>query len=145
MKKISIAYIVLAIVILIVISVNAENMPGSKKDNVVKNLSAALSSENTGLRVSSALVLVQLIDTKYLNEENSKTALLPLMKMLNTGNSDQERIAAALALFKVGDNRGIYKLKGSAKFDERKRVKNICNKLYYEYNKQNGTEYLLNN
>ncbi len=145
MKKLSIAYIIFAIVILLVISLKAENISGAKKENVIKNLSVGLSSENRGLRVSSALVLGQLFDAKYLNGENSNAVLFPLMTMLNKGNSDEERIAAALALFKVGDNRGIYKLKGSAKYDDSKRVKDICYKLYYEFNMQNGTGYLLNN
>jgi len=65
--------------------------------------------------------------------------------MLNKGNSDEERIAAALALYKIGDNRGIYKLKTSSKFDDSKRVKDICYKLYYEFNRQNNTEYLITN
>jgi HEAT repeat protein len=145
MKKLSIAYIVFAIVIFLVISLKAENISGIKKENAIKNLSIGLSSGNRGLRVSSAIVLGQLIDAKYFKGENSNAVLFPLMTMLNNGNSDEERIAAALALFKVGDNRGIYKLKGSAKYDDSKRMKDICYKLYYEFNKQNGTEYLISN
>lgn len=145
MKKLSFAYIVFALIILLVISIKAESNSDTKKENAIKSLSLGLSSENPGLRVSSALVLGQLIDAKFINKENTETALFPLMKMLNKGNSDEERIAAALALFKIGDNRGIYKIKSSAKFDESKRVKDICYKLYYEYNKRNNTEYLMSN
>jgi HEAT repeat protein len=145
MKKLSVAYLIFALVILLVISINAESNSDTKKENAVKNLSLGLSSGNSGLRVSSALVLGQLIDEKFLNGENTNASILPLMKMLNNGYSDEERIAAALALYKIGDNRGIYKLKASAKFDDSKRVKDICYKLYYEFNRQNNTEYLLNN
>lgn len=145
MKKLSFAYLLFALVILLVISIKAESNSDVKKGNAIKNLSLGLSSENSGLRVSSALVLAQLIDTNFLNEDQTKTGVIPLMKMLNKGNSDEERIAAALALYKIGDNRGIFKLKASAKFDESKRVKDICYKLYYEFNKQNKTEYLLSN
>ena len=145
MKKLSVAYLVIAIVVLLVISVKAENVFDSKKENAVKSLSLGLSSENSGLRASSALVLGQLIDSKFINKNNTETAVIPLMKMLNKGNSDEERIAAALALYKIGDNRGIYKLKTSAKFDGSKRVQDICYKLYYEFNRQNNTEYLINN
>jgi HEAT repeat protein len=145
MKKLWAVYAFLAIVVLLVTSMNAETITEMKKDNAVKNLSVGLSSDNSGLRISSALVLSHLVDLKYLNGEKAETLLLPLMKMLSNGNSDEERIAAALALFKIGDNRGIYRLKGSAKFDKSKRVKDICRKLYLEYNKQNRTEYLLNN
>ena len=145
MKKLSFAYLLFALVILLVISTKAESNSDMKKENAIKNLSIGLSSENSGLRVSSALVLGQLIDTKFVEGENSDKTLLPLMKMLNNGNSDEERIAAALALYKIGDSRGIYKLKASANFDASKRVKDICYKLYYEFNKQNNTEYLISN
>lgn len=145
MKKLSVAYLVIAIVVLLVISIKAENILDTKKDNAVKSLSVGLSSENSGLRASSALVLGQLIDSKFIKKDNTETTVIPLMKMLNKGNSDEERIAAALALYKIGDNRGIYKLKTSAKFDDSQRVKDICYKLYYEYHRQNNTEYLINN
>ncbi len=145
MKKLSIAYIVIAIVVLLVVSIKAENISDTKKENAIKSLSLGLSSENSGLRASSALVLGQLIDANFINKNNIETAVLPLMKMLNKGISDEERIAAALALYKIGDNRGIYKLKTSAKFDDSKRVKEICYKLYYEFNRENNTEYLISN
>jgi HEAT repeat protein len=137
MKKLSIAYLIFALIILLVVSINAENYSNVKKESAVKNLTLGLSSNNSGLRVSSALVLGQLIDKKIVDEGNSKQALIPLMKMLNNGKSDEERISAALALYKIGDGRGIYKLKTAAKFDESERVKNICFKLYYEFNKNN--------
>ena len=145
MKKLSVAYLVIAIVVLLVISIKAENILDTKKENAVKSLSLGLLSENSGLRASSALILGQLIDSKYINKDKTGSAVVPLMKMLNKGNSDEERIAAALALYKIGDNRGIYKLKTSSKFDDSKRVKGICYKLYYEFNRQNNTEYLITN
>ena len=132
-------------VVFLVISLKAENVSNIKKENAVNNLTSGLSSENPGLRVSSALILGQLIDIKFVEGENTSKALFPLMKMLNKGISDEERIAAALALYKIGDNRGIYKLKTSAKFENSKRVQDICYKLYYEFHKQNGTEYLIGN
>lgn len=145
MKKLSVAYIVIAIVVLLVVSIKAENILDTKKENAVKSLSLGLSSENSGLRASSALVLGQLIDSKFIKKDNTEAAVIPLMKMLNKGNSDEERIAAALALYKIGDNRGIYKLKTSAEFDDSRRVKNICYKLYREFHRQNNTEYLITN
>ena len=146
MKKISIAFLVLAIVVLLVTSINAESFSSAKKGNdIVENLENGLVSENSGLRVSSALVLGQLIDTKYIQRDNADKTLVSLMKMLDNGKSDEEKIAAALALFKVGNAMGIYKLKGSSKFDHSKRVKDICYKLYQQFHIQNGTEYLLEN
>ena len=145
MKKISIAYLIFTIVILLVISAKAESISDASEANAIENLTLGLSSANSGLRISSALVLGQLIDARFLNEEKTNATILPLMSMLNKGNSDEERIAAALALYKIGDNRGIYNLKNSAKFDESKRVKDICYKLYYAFNKKNNTEYLMSN
>jgi hypothetical protein len=143
MKKLSVAYIVLAIIILLVTSVKAESISQTERDNIVQNLSMGLTSQNPGLRVSSALVLGRLIDLNYIKNEDAKSTVLSLMGMLNKGDTEQERISAALALFKIGDAKGIYQLKGSAKFDNSTRVKSISSKLYNEFHKQNGTEYLL--
>ncbi len=143
MKKLSFAYIVLAIIVLLVTSIKAESLSQTEKDNIVQNLSMGLLSENQGLRVSSALVLGRLIDINYIKDEDAKSTVLSLMEMLNKGDTEQERISAALALYKIGDAKGIYQLQGSAKFDDSKRVKDICRILYNEFHKQNGTEYLL--
>lgn len=143
MKKLSVAYIVLAIIVLLAASINAESLSQKEKINIVSNLSNGLTSENSGLRVSSALVLGRLIDMNYLKDKDAENTVLSLMEMLNKGNSEPERIAAALALYKIGNTKGIYQLKGSAKFDKSERVKDICSKLYYEYHKLNGTEYLV--
>jgi hypothetical protein len=143
MKKLSFAYLVLAIIVLLVTSIKAESISQTEKDNIVQNLSMGLISQNQGLRVSSALVLGRLIDLNYIKNEDAETTVLSLMEMLNKGDTEQERISAALALFKIGNTKGIYQLKGSARFDKSKRVKSICSKLYNEFHKQNGTAYLL--
>jgi HEAT repeat protein len=142
MKKLTVAYIVLAIIVLLVTSIKAGSLSQTEKDNIVRNLSTGLISDNSGLRVSSALVLGRLIDINYIKDEDAKSTVLALMKMLNKGDSEQEKISAALALFKIGDAKGIYQLKGSSKFDDSKRVQDICHKLYSEFQKQNRTEYL---
>jgi hypothetical protein len=145
MKKILFAYLLFAALIVWVTSVNAESFSIEKRGKIIENISAGLSSDNQGLRVSSALVLGNLIDLKYLNSEESGKTVVTLMKMLHNGNTDEEKISAALALYKVGAAKGIYGLKQMSKLDESSRVKNICYKLYCSYHKQNGTEYLMEN
>ena len=98
------------------------------RDLAIQNLLIGLDSDNIGLTSSSAF---------YLGELSSSEAVIPLMKMLRNAEQEELRISAALALFKIGDARGIYAVKRAIIFDESKRVSNICEKLYnaYLYNK----------
>jgi len=56
-----------------------------------------------------------------------------LMKMLRNAEQEELRISAALALFKIGDARGIYAVKRAIIFDESERVSNMCEKFYNAY------------
>ena len=98
------------------------------KEIVVENLLIGLNSNNRGLVSSSAF---------YLGELNTQEAVIPLMKMLKNSSEEELRIAAALALFKIGDARGIYAIKRAIKFDESKRVSDICSKFYNDYLNRN--------
>jgi HEAT repeat protein len=115
-----------------------------KKSAIVDNLAAAISHENTGLHTSGALVLADLLNDDYLESGDASKAVIPLLKLLRNGETEEERIAAALALYQLGDETGIYLLKGVGRFDENKKVASICMNLYYTYHKLNGTEYLIN-
>jgi len=98
------------------------------KEVVVENLLIGLNSNNNGLISSSAF---------YLGELNTKEAVIPLMKMLKNSNEEKLRIAAALALLKIGDARGIYAIKKAIEFDESKRVSDLCSKFYNNYVNRN--------
>jgi HEAT repeat protein len=94
------------------------------KDIFIENYLIGLHSENNGLMSSSAY---------YLGELKSEEAVIPLMKILKSSDEEELRIVAALALLKIGDERGIYAIKKAIRFDESKRVSDICAKFYYDY------------
>jgi len=90
-------------------------------DLAIQNLLIGLDSDNAGLTTSSAY---------YLGELSSTEAVIPLMKMLRNSEQEELRISAALALLKIGDERGIYAIKRAIVFDESKRVSDMCEKFY---------------
>ena len=90
MKKLLFAYLVLAISILFVTSLNASVINQDKKDATVKSLAHGISSENFGLKTSAALQLGRLIDINYLTQDDANKALIPLLNMLQNGNSEEE-------------------------------------------------------
>lgn len=135
--------VLIAFVLLPVVSAQTEQFPVEKKSAIVDNLTVGIESTNYGLRTSSAYVLFDLVQDEYLNSDDASKAMIPLLVMLDKGQTDEERISAALALFNLGNNIGIYRLRGVAKYDDNERVSKICKNLYYSYHKLNGTEYLI--
>jgi len=100
--------------------------PINSKSNVnlaviENNLMSGLTSDNFGLRMSSAY---------YLGEYKTEKAVIPLIKMLHSEKEESARIQAALSLIKIGNAKGIFMVKQAAKFDESQRVRNLCNKFY---------------
>lgn len=96
-------------------------------DKVEATLLNGLGSQNQGLIISS---------TQKLGDIKSSKAVIPLMSVLKSNTDESCKIAAALALYNIGDNRGIYAIKKAAKFDESKRVRDFCTKFYNEYKTQ---------
>lgn len=135
--------VLLALILIPALTLQAEQFPKEKKDAAVDNLTVGINSANDGLRTSSANVLSTLIDEKYLESSDASEAMIPLLLMLDKGKTECERIAAAVALFKLGNSIGIYKLRGVAIFDENEKVSSVCKNLYYSYHKLHGTEYFL--
>ena len=115
-----------------------------EKSTVVDNLTNGIEADNNGLNASSANVLYDLIADEYLESDDGDKAMIPLLKLLKRGETDETRIAAALALYKLGNGIGIYRLRGVAQFDENENVSSVCKNLYYSYHKINGSEYFLN-
>jgi len=99
-------------------------MNNIQKEKAIENFLIGLNSENAGLQSSSAF---------FLGEFGSEEAVLPLMKILKSNSGEKMRIQAALALFKIGDARGIFAIKRAIKFDNSKRVSDICSKFYNAY------------
>jgi hypothetical protein len=117
--------------------------PAEKKSAIVDNLTVGIESDNTGLHTSAALVMYDLINNSYLESSDASKAMIPLLKLLNEGKTEKERIAAAVALYQLGNPIGIYRLRGVAVFDDNERVATICKNLYVTYHKLHGTEYLI--
>ena len=143
MKKSILLLVLLSFFLFSSSEIFAENSRDIKKKEVVNNLVKGITSENQGLRVSAALKFSELIDANYINKNDAETAVIPLMHMLRKGNTEIERIAAALSLYRIKDGRGIYLLRGSAKFDSSDKVRKVNKNLYYNFHRMNGTEYLI--
>lgn len=121
----------------------SENLSSTQKSEIVDNLNVGINSDNNGLRTSSADVLSDLVNDKYLDKSDASKSMIPLLMMLENGKSDEERISAALALYNLGNPIGIYRLRGIAVYDNNEKVSTVCKNLYYTYHKLNGTEYLV--
>jgi len=126
MKKSS-SFVVLLLILFILMdfSYSQDNSLTNSKitsKDIEKNLIVGVETENLGLKVSSAY---------YLGERKSSMAVIPLMNVLHTDNSEEARIIAALSLYKIGDARGIYAIRRSAEYDGSESVKRLC-KIFYE-------------
>jgi HEAT repeat protein len=86
------------------------------------NYLQGVNSDNMGLRVSA---------TYYLGERESGKAVIPLMNVLHTDKAPEARIMAALSLYKIGDQRGIYAIKGAMTEDSNQWVRSMC-KIFFE-------------
>ena len=136
--------VLFALIAVQTLSAQVTEFPVEKKSAIVDNLTTAIVSENTGLHTSGAFVLSELITESYLESSDASKAMIPLLKLLKNGKTDEERIAAAVALYQLGNAIGIYQLRGVAVFDDNEKVATACKNLYYTYHKLQGTEYLVN-
>lgn len=119
-------------------------LSADNKSVIVDNLTQGILTDNNGLKQSSAKVLYDLIDQGYLESGNGSKAMIPLLKLLKNGETDEVRIAAAVALFKLDNGIGIYQLRGVALYDENEKVSSVCKNLYYSYHILNSSQYFLN-
>ena len=108
-------------------TIDASVIPKTKvkiTENTVSSLLEGLNSENLGLKSSSAYMIGEL---------QLSNAVIPLLKILREEESDEMRIVAALALYKIGTPMAIHAVKQSIKFDESERVSKLCANFYSEY------------
>ncbi len=143
MKTLSVIFVILALIFVSSTLANGAVRSETERAKIADNLREGLISENEGLRVSSAHVLSSLLDAKVIEKDDASGSLIPLLKMLNNGPTDEERITAALALYKIGNKIGIYSLKEAARFDKSARVRRHAKDFYFNYHLQNGDTYLL--
>lgn len=122
---------ILLITTFLIGTLNAATNPKAKtqiKDNTIETLIMGLSSDNIGLKSSSAYMIGEL----RLSE-----AVIPLLRVLHNEKNEEVRIAAALALYKIGSPMAIYAVRQTIRFDESKRVSKLCASFYSEYLKNN--------
>ena len=93
-------------------------------ETVDQNYLEGVKADNLGLKISASY---------YLGERKSSKAVIPLMSILKSDKSPEARIMAALSLFKIGDERGIYAIKQAVTFDDNEWVKKMCNIFYQMY------------
>ena len=96
----------------------------AEREVAEENYLEGVQSENVGLKVSCAF---------FLGEMKSTKAVIPLMRILREDNCDGARLAAALALVKIGDARGIYMVKKSVEFNDCPKVRVLAKHLYTAY------------
>ena len=103
--------------------------PGADKALIEDNLLIGLSTNNIGLQRSSALLLGKI---------QSEKAVIPLMTAFHKNPNENVRIAAAWALCRIGDARGVYAVKMGVKHDASNRVQVTC-AWYYDNFVRQGT------
>jgi hypothetical protein len=135
MKKFKVVFTAV-ILTLVISSFSFANSPAKKNfhlsEKSIENLIAGISSDNMGLKISSAYML---------GEYQCNKAVLPLLKILKSDDREEARIAAAVALYKIDDSRGLFAVKQAVRFDSSERVKKICSLLYSEHSKPNRVKY----
>jgi HEAT repeat protein len=116
----------LVVVLFSTLSIKAEptKIKKSISSNTVESLLLGLESDNFGLKTSSAFLLGEL---------KVKSAVVPLMKMLRSDESDEAKIVAALALYKLGTPLSIHALFQAARFEDSNRVKKMCSGFYRDF------------
>jgi len=96
----------------------------SQYSTIEKNLLVGIDSDNQGLKLSSAY---------FLGEIKSEKAIIPLLSILHNSDECCARQVAALALFKINSERGIFAIKQAIKFDDDYQTKKICKILYNQH------------
>lgn len=120
----SAAFLVVLLTVQVLPSEKTKSIPEEKRDAIAASLVKGLNSGNTGLITSSAYMLGEL---------KMDEAVIPLMKLLHSSKNEDIRIAAALALYKIGNPRGIFAVKQAIRFDESERVKKLCANFYNDF------------
>lgn len=98
--------------------------PKITDEDIEVNYIKGAESENLGLKISAIY---------HLGERKSQKAVIPLMDVLHSDSSTEARIMAALSLYKIGDERGIYAIKKAIEFDKNEHVKQMCSIFYQMY------------
>jgi HEAT repeat protein len=133
MKRTGLIFGVIALAIILALPATAGNLRKelgeAKYDLAVQNLLKGVSSDNIGLRRSSIYQLGQL---------EAQDGVIPLMRVLRSCTDEGCRVAAAWALCKIGDDRGVYAVKQAVRFDDSRKVQ-LHSAWYYNLYVSEGT------
>ena len=83
----------------------------------VDNLILCIESDNDGIRSWGGF---------FAGKYQVKETVIPLLRILHDDENVAIRKLAVHSLFRIGDNRGIFAIKGSAKYDKSEEVRNLC-------------------
>jgi hypothetical protein len=134
--KLTLTALILAIVAISTITASVIPKTNVKiTQNTVASLIEGLNSQNLGLKSSSAYMIGEL----QLSE-----AVIPLLKILHQDKNEEMRIAAALALYKIGSPIAIHAVKQAIRFDESERVSKLCASFYSEFQKNKFSDEKIN-
>jgi hypothetical protein len=103
-------------------------------DASVKSLINGVSSDNYGLRISCA---------QMLGDFKVENAINHLLNMLHSEDTEEARIVAALALYKIGSERSLFAVKRAAIFDDSQRVRKLCARFYKHFIVNGDTQPLI--
>ena len=101
-------------------------LAGPKKTvttNIEDNLIIGLHSDNLGLKTTSAYLL---------GEYGTSRSVIELMRVLKNGDTEEERISAALALTKINTEKARFAVKQRAIYDDSERVRKMCEKFSHQ-------------
>lgn len=99
-------------------------VPKINDEDIEINYLKGAESDNLGLKISAAF---------QLGERKSRKAVIPLMEVLREDSAPEARIMAALSLYKIGDERGIFAIKKAMEFDNSGQVRQMCGIFYQMY------------
>jgi hypothetical protein len=69
----------------------------------------------------------------FLGDAGSEKSVIPLMKMLSESEDRGEKFVAAWSLLKIGDERGVYRVKMEAEKSDCNQLRCILDYLYKDY------------
>ena len=117
-------YSLLLLLLLSFTTTFAKGQSKSEYSKIENNLLEGVDSENQGLKLSSAY---------FLGEIKSDKAIIPLLEILHNSDECCAKQVAALALYKINSERGMFAIKQAIKFDDNEQTKRICKILYNQH------------
>jgi hypothetical protein len=93
-------------------------------DQIEANMLTGIKSDNTGIQTSCAY---------FLGEMKSDRAMIPLLRLVQNGGTEEARIIAALSLYKIESKIGMYRLKYLSETDKSELAKRVFGRIYQTY------------